>query len=220
MAGPAAKKPVRMESRDPAYDLMELTGKRPEYRQMMDYLMARRAVPEVQLRYLGDSLHGVFEHPGAAVTSYKAAGPNGRISVADYQSQNTLIHETAHAADRQMAIQYSREKYHGESPTGRTPFTDAYEKFIYQPDLYRDDPGKLPSQQLMKLIAPTWTAAEADYRSTTNEARAFGIGNSAVPAQADSKAPPHVDATLATEFLILLDLATRSQKAKPQSQGR
>jgi hypothetical protein len=29
MAGPAAKKPVRMESRDPAYDLMELTGKRP-----------------------------------------------------------------------------------------------------------------------------------------------------------------------------------------------
>ena len=35
-----------------------------------------------------------------------------------------------------------------------------------------------------------------------------------------STVPKHLDATLATQMMILLDLATREEKKKPQSQGR
>ena len=218
MAGPAAKKPVRTESRDPVYDLMELTRKVPEYQQMMDYLMARRSVPPVQLNYLGGNVAGVFEDPGATVTSRTPAGPNGRITVDSHLGTRTLVHETTHATQRQLAQQYSEEKYpHGVYNFWRAPddtvFTDAYEKLR----LHNGGPG---GKDPLEVLAPKWKQAEADYRSTFPEAPAFGVANSAIPEQANQPGPPHVDATLATEFLILLDLATRSQKAKPQSQGR
>lgn len=206
-----------MAGRDPAYDLMELTRKVPEYQQMMDYLMARRSVPPVQLNYLGGNVAGVFEYPGAAVTSRTPTGPNGRITVDNHLGTGTLIHETTHATQRQLAHQYSEEKYpHGVYNFWRSPedtvFTDAYEKLR----LHKGAGG----HNALEVLAPKWKQAEADYRSTMQEAQAFGLANSVVPKQADYKAPPHVDATLATEFLILLDLATRSQKAKPASQGR
>jgi hypothetical protein len=202
-----------MAGRDPAFDLMELAGKRPEYQQMMDYLMSRRSVPPVQLNYLGGNVAGVFEYPGVTVTSRTPSGPNGRITVDDYRGVSTLVHETAHATQRQLAHQYGEEKYGPWMSTlPATPFTDAYDKMRLH-----KGPG---TANPLEVLAPKWKQAEADYRSTFQEAQAFGLANSAMPEQANQPGPPHVDATLATEFLILLDLATRSQKAKPQSQGR
>ena len=70
---------------------------------------------------------------------------------------------------------------------------------------------------------PAWVAANRDYRSTAGELLGFAMGNSApvgVERNPASKVPLHLDATLATEFMILLDLATREEKKKLQSQGR
>ena len=204
-----------MAGRDPAYDLMELTRKVPEYQQMMDYLMARRAVPPVSInRRLEDN--GVFEYPGVSVTSPEPAGNNGRISIYSPAAVGTLVHEVTHASQMNLAHQYSEEKYPNglvSFSKGRTPFTDAYEKLR----LHQGGPG---GKDPLEVLAPKWKQAEADYRSTFQEAQAFGVANSALPEQANNPGPRHVDATLATEFLILLDLAQRSQAKKPQSQGR
>jgi hypothetical protein len=153
-----------MAGRDPAFDLMELAGKRPEYQQMMDYLMSRRSVPPVQLNYLGGNVAGVFEYPGVTVTSRTPSGPNGRITVDDYRGVSTLVHETAHATQRQLAHQYGEEKYGPWMSTlPATPFTDAYDKMRLH-----KGPG---TANPLEVLAPKWKQAEADYRSTSKKHR-------------------------------------------------
>ena len=215
MAEPAKKSTFRKEWEDPVIATMKEAGRIPEYQQMMDYLMIRRAVPEIKSQYLGESIGGIFRYGGGMQS-------RGQIGI-NSNGVDTLVHEVTHAAERQVNNQYSEEKYPGGWATGKNQFIDAYEKLTYQPDMYADAPGKVPPQQFMNLIDKNWTEKAARYRSTTSEARAFAMENVSNPKLdplSITRAPAHIDSTLATEFLILLDLAKRGMKDRPQSQGR
>lgn len=204
---------------DPTVDLMKEAGNIPAYQQMMDYLMARRAVPDIKTRWLGKGTDGVFRSGGNLPS-------RGEIKIRGGAGVDTLVHEVTHAVDRQIDRQFSEEKYPPDmmwKGKGKNQFTEAYEKLNYSTEAHRDAPEKNPVQQLLKLIAPNWTEEKKDYRSTDGEAKAFGLANSSAPDSRvgmQNKAPAHVDSTIATEMLILLDLAQRSMKTRPASQGR
>ena len=66
-----------------------------------------------------------------------------------------------------------------------------------------------------RSFAPAWTdnPVNAAYRSSPRELQAFGVGMSPQPdARYEVRAPLHVDPTIATEFMILLDAAIRNQE--------
>ena len=138
----------------------------------------------------------------------------GKISINENQNIDTLVHEITHATERQMGQQYIEDKTSKRDVLGfiqpnSTQFTDAYDK--------------INTQEIMSTINKDWTDRASKYRSTTSEARAFAmenVTNSALDPLSITRAPAHIDSTLATEFMILLDLAQRGQKTRPQSQGR
>lgn len=206
-------------------DIIREAGQQPQYQEMMEYLHKRRAVPPVSQKFLGDNVYGEFAIPR---TANSPLGPAGAIRINMRPTLlggvNTLTHEVTHAAERQIDNQYSEEKYPkglGGS-LGKNQFTDAWEKLTYAPNLRREDPAKVPPQQLMELLAPKWRKDQEAYRSTTSEARAFAVGNSTTPKNMmpPENAPAHIDSTIATEFMILLDLARRSMDKRPAAQGR
>jgi len=203
-------------------DIIREAGKQPQYQEMVDYLMQRRSLPNIEQKYLGPGTYGEFAIPARARSPLPPAGViRIHMNPTLEGGVNTLTHETTHAAERQLQKQYSEEKYPGVVGYGKNQFTDAYEKLSF--NLYADkDKGRNPPQDLMQKLDRLWTAQYDDYRSTTSEARAFGVGNSTTPKNMmpPENAPPHIDSTLATEFMILLDLAKRSMKDRPQSQGR
>lgn len=191
---------------DPVISTMKQAGQIPEYQQMMDYLMARRAVPEIKTTYMGGT-SGLFQFGGNLQN-------RGRIRVNEGEGVDTLTHEITHAAERQMMQQYYEDKtakrdFLGFIQPSDTQFTAAYDKF--------------GPQDVLGTINQNWTDKAKRYRSTSSEARAFAVENATNPKLAPTsvtRGPAHVDSTLATEFLILLDLAKRGMKDRPQSQGR
>jgi len=195
------------EYEDPVISTMKKAGAVPEYQQMMDYLMSRRAIPEMRTRWLGEAMGGMFQYNGDIPS-------RGRITTNEGAGVNTLVHEVTHATERQMANQYfedTRSKNILFQP-GSTQFSEAFNKIRFAPE----------KEVMANVMAPEWSKKYKDYRSTFGEATAFGVANSVAPKTDDFRqlAPAHVDATMATEFLILLDLAKRGMKDRPQSQGR
>lgn len=201
-------------------DIVKDAGARPQYEQLMDYLSSRRSVPPTKFAYLSDSVSGEFSRN----TMFGKEFPRtGAIRLNYGAGADTFVHELTHAAAVQLVNQYSEEpnKFMNFSEKSTpTQFTDAFNKIM------RGAVGKdNPPVELAKVLDPVWTAANKDYRSTAGELLGFAMGNM-VPTKSgkvsiqDSRGPTHLDATLATDMMILLDLATRAQKAKPQSQGR
>jgi hypothetical protein len=164
----------------------------------------------------------VFEHPGATVTSNTPADHRGRVTVNEGTGVDTLVHELTHSAVRQLQMQYGENGTYYGAANKPTQFTNAADKLLRftTPDFKA---GKSPpAQELAKKLDPAWLAKNQDYRASQSELPAFAMGNMTPGARADLFRPPpaHLEATLATEMMILLDLATREQKKKPQSQGR
>jgi hypothetical protein len=107
------------------------------------------------------------------------------------------MHELTHGTQKQM-----REQYH--TPGAGKQFTDAYAK------LMGVGPNAGP-EAVTKKMAPQWNDEGKLYRTTPNELQAHAVGNMSPMPHPSMGAPAHVDPTLATEFMILLDLATRDQ---------
>lgn len=172
-------------------DLIKQASGIPEYQQMMNYLSARKAVPAVAAEpKLPTS--GVFR-PGPTFSS------PGAIGVRPKEPVEVLVHEMTHAADTQILGQYLEQSGRLSGKPASNQFTEAYDKL--------DPPA------VMKIMAPAWTELASKYRSTRPESRAFAVENSITPkvaADSVTRAPAHVDATLATEFMILLELAQRT----------
>lgn len=134
--------------------------------------------------------------------------PGGIVAIHENQlgtisGLNTMTHEMVHAAQDRMGKQVNNPKY--TSPQ----FKKAYRTL------------GLDSAALAKAVSSNWVKSDRAatgslYRTTAPEIAAFGVGNSIVPqAWRDTgavthAAPPHMDATAAQEFMILLDLATRN----------
>ena len=183
----------------------------PEYTALADYLMSRRAMPEVQTRApLGDDTKGEMEYPtGWGSTDVPS---RGRLSLnwrlPEDNATATFSHEMTHAAHRQWGQQMlDISRRMRENPSTVTQeerqFYDAYGKVFGRAN---PDSG---IANFVNRLAPEWGKSKADYRASNNEVLPFGVGNmQAIPGS--YKAPAHIDATAATEAMILNELATRS----------
>ena len=70
-------------------------------------------------------------------------------------------------------------------------------------------------------MAPKFYEQNKDYRAKSGEALAFGLENAAFESPDSNRpAPQHIDPTIATTLMLLLDQAQRVQNQQPQSQGR
>lgn len=182
-------------------DLIDQTVKRRpvDYTALMRYLATRSAVPAMtENRNLPIGLEGSFNRG----VEY---GPTGRIELAGTSPAyvGTLLHELTHAAQMQMGSQ-TQEK-------GATPqFVDAFKKLAVS-----GGKGQGPAAMLATKPQPnTWAPDYATYRTNDLEAPAFAVGNQSSGIDPAQRAAGHIDPTLATEFMILLDLATRDMTSR------
>lgn len=182
---------------------------RPEYQELARYLGPR--APSVEYKWLGEGNRGEFSYDPK---------PFGKISInSAYQnSQNkheaavpTLAHEMVHASDLQLRDLYSTHAKAPQTPEMRQ-FTDAYEKLLFKRKPYDVD-GSFPrSIMAARIGGEKWLEGRAGYRASNIELPAQAIGN-AMRSWKDSDTPAHLDPTLATEYRILLDLASRAQES-------
>ena len=184
-----------------------------DYRAMLEYLKSRDAVPDVRTGNLPYGIDAVFSSMklpfvgGVGRGDIKLNRDLAGLTELDWKKDigpSTLAHEMAHAADRQFEQQAGEQT--GIFSKGNN-FTDAYGKLVGSGGMRE---GRRRRDLALKYH-PEWAAANRDYRSTPYEIAAHGVGKYAGPTTADD-APPHIDATAATEFQILLDLARRNSK--------
>jgi len=182
----------------------------PEGTQLMHYLTKTESVPIMKMADLGDGVNGQYTVPGFTDRRYK--GPTvelDRFAAATKKDGGvgTLLHELTHAAESGITRQAMARR---PDPQLR----DAYSKMRFNLDAMHGDPNKYPSEAAAQKMAPQWSKERQDYRAGATELHAFGVGNSASPKGASTKGPSHLDSTMATEFMILLDLATRAADKK------
>jgi hypothetical protein len=200
--------------------------KSAEYVKLQDYLQLANtklnlpAVPVITgdlsiLKGAAGSNNPFPRKPKATYATISESLPGGLVAIdvdttrdSPANIRGTVMHEFVHAAQDRMGKQVNTKG--ATSPR----FKDAYRKL------------GLDGESLVKAISSSWVKQDrADtrsrYRTTQPEIAAFGASNfvaapSGSPGPAPSyPAPAHVDATAATEFAILLDLATRELR-KPQ----
>lgn len=184
-------------------DIVQQAGQIPEYRRMADYVRRTAKVQPTNRVAKFDRIGtvGMFD-PGANEIVYDPSADVG-----------TVIHETAHAVDFYMAQQYLQGKM--------SPDTKAtYEKLKYDPS--GPDGKRFRSDQVLQAISKPTYNYEQRYRVDPGEALAFSVQKALTP---QSKAiwpiANHIDHTLATEFMILLDKATKDLPvSEPQPQQK
>lgn len=192
-------------------DIIRGAEKDPSYLALQTYLQSRNAVPEVKVGY-ADGNKAVFK------TNSLLGGDlpkNGQIEIGYNYAQpgptatGRLTHETTHAADEAMSRQFNgRVQDMGGSwrniPWNVNQFADAYRKMNLDPNNLKEN----PRQDLAAQFYPEWLKEQAKYRANRMELPAHALGNFA-EGYADNPAPPHVDASAATDFMVLLELAQR-----------
>ncbi len=224
MAEPAKKKEEKRSApqENRILQFLKEAANIPEFQQMMNYLMDRRAVPELEKQpvYLGEGVLGAFERNTPFGNELSR---NGKISVSSSAGTDTLVHEMTHAVNYQMAVQNSDEPFNRFSRPRKSQFGEAYDKLRW--DSNERNPKKMDRvREIVDILAPQALEVVKNYRLSSGEAPAFAVARHLTDPQSTApgqySAPEHIDATMATEFMILLDLAQREQNKKPSSQGR
>lgn len=189
--------------------LLEETAKYPQYGELVNYLTQREMMPPIEQRFLGSARRGQFRENG---WGSKELPKTGVIEVNYGAGPSTVLHELTHAADKELDTQYYQAKYKKSDLTPQEQqFLDAYVKLSKNPTARNDNPAKWPRLQLANKLSPEWAKEENQYRATMGELPAWGMG-STVQRDRDYNPPLHLDPTMATEFLILMDLARRAKK--------
>lgn len=193
--------------------LLKVAESIPDYKELSSFLSSRNATPDIYKKATG----------GGAVFEYPALGPKERgeigISPSNFYSdgkpvkgaEGTLIHEMTHAADRQFDQMVSEIRKTPERnwSSSEKQFMDAMSKLTWAGN-FDKNPRKL--KQLVDSLDAKWYQENRDYRANDRELRGWAMGN--VNRQNDDsyKPPKHLDTTLATEFMMLLDLARKVKK--------
>ena len=171
----------------------------PIGQQIVQYLLARKSLPQFKETYTGD--RGSFDYNTWAGNELP---PQGRVSLRGgaEADASTMLHELTHAADRQLAEQYF------EIPRGQrnSQFAQGFEKL----SLNSTEKGRSARNMVAQALAGNWAKERQEYRASSPELAAFGVGNSAAPPGVN-RGPLHVDPTMATEMAILLELASRKK---------
>jgi hypothetical protein len=182
-------------------DIQDTARQNDAYQDQEKYLQIKDAMPDVEMTSnLPEGTNGMF-------TSLNLPIGKGQLKLNKTTPKqvlpSVLTHELAHATDRQMMQQAMEQGMFGKS----NQFTEAYEKLVGPEGRNRTD--------LARKLNPYWATDNQYYRALPQEIAAHGIGAFSGPALQDP-APKHVDATAATEFRILLDLAQRNADKGPQ----
>lgn len=198
--------------------ILQQASDNPEYQAIANYLMSRRAFPQVGVAPMREGVYGSFTTPGFFSSGEVPA--RGLLNF-NYNSKYwnpkemvpTAIHESTHAAEKQLLSQYYEIKKKQDKTDLDNQFLDNFQKIIGS--------SKSEISDWINKVAPTFRKDEASYRTKGNEALAFGVEHSAQPQHEDSyKTPAHINPSIATAFMLLLDQAQRVQNQKPASQGR
>ena len=161
------------------------------------------------------SSYGTFSSPG--LFGGINTPPNGVIrlprntpTVNPTDVAPTILHELTHATQTQLYQQYNELKNKKNKTDLEKQFMENFDKIM----------RSQPTEQIAKF-SPEFAKNKVDYRSRGDEALSFALEN-ANYANAPSKwsAPPHVDPTLATQMMLLLEQAQRTQNQQPTLQGR
>jgi hypothetical protein len=215
------------EHPNPVQYLMQLASERPEYAALQNYLTSRSAMPPVSFGYLSDGSTGQFAQKGFFGNSNI---PNtGQVTLTQdflkrgYDPTNpipTLTHELTHAAQKELISQSMQKDVIDQQ--AKQQFLDAYSKIVY--DQNKRGRNAFGPNALAYKLNPAWTESQEGYRASSGELPAWAMGNVAntnpLVNYDDYKAPSHLNSTLATEYQILLDLATRDAKANPNKKAR
>jgi hypothetical protein len=182
-------------------EMQDTARKGEAYQALEKYLQSRDSMPSIKIGNLGsEATNGVF-------TADRANIGDGTIKISKDTAKefipSVLTHEMTHAADRQMMQQALEQKMFGKS----NQFTEAYEKMV--------GPEGRNRTLLLRKRYPEFEQDNRYYRSEPKEVAAHGVGAYAGPNIQD-RAPRHVDATAATEFQILMDLAQRNVDKGPK----
>ena len=176
----------------------------PEAVKMKEYLTRSGAAPPISLEDLsglGPDVSAIYRQVSPAGKFEKSIALDRFTSARDPRTAaGTLAHELTHAVDVQMDTQ-ARD-------TKGSQFADAYNKLA----LDLANPYKAIGKQRERLankLAPNFATGDKNYRTSNDELPGFGVGNS-IGFGDTQPGPGHLDATTATEFMILLDLAIRN----------
>ena len=158
------------------------------------YLHGRRVMPTIETARLP---------PGTGATY--TLGSNV-VKLAPRAGVSSLVHELTHAAQSAMEGQAI---YDGDSSK---QLATAFEQLFGLRKNYGEG-----ARDTAARLAPKWLEEEDGYRTTGRELQAHGMGEQ-LKGVGDLRwqAPAHVDPTMATEFMILLDMAIRESEAGPQ----
>lgn len=155
---------------------------------LLEYLSGRGAAPKISYApLLQEGVLGQRSKSTGDITIDPRVGPG------------VLSHELTHSAQSEMRTQAVQNP--------------AFKKIYDQ--LYGARGSGEKAVETARSLAPAWTdnLVNAAYRSSPRELQAFGVGMSPQPdTRYEVRAPLHVDPTLATEFMILLDAAIRNQE--------
>ena len=215
------------EHPNPIQYLMQLASERPEYAALTQYLTSRNAMPPISFGYLPSSTTGQFVQQG--VFSGGNVPVTGKVTLSDVFLRNgynptnaipTLTHEMTHAAQKEMIGQKLQKNV--EDPQTKQQFLDAYAKLSY--DINNHGRSAFAPKVLANKLNSAWTDKNEGYRASSGESPAWAMGamsNLNPLIDYDSyNTPAHLNPTLATEYQILLDLATRDAKANLNKKTR
>lgn len=199
--------------------LLRETAAYPQYGEIADYLMARRKMPTVEAAILPFDTRAQFSRNSFFGNKLP---PAGVVELSSQAVPESVVHEMTHAADRQLTSQYyellQKQRSSDLSPLEKQ-FISGYEKLVFKPGAA--GVAGLPRVEMAQRLAPKWATKQAEYRASSTELPAWGMGSTVDPsASQEYSAPAHLDPTMATEFSILLDLANRVQKSRPVTDKR
>ena len=109
--------------------------------------------------------------------------------------ERTLSHELQHAVRGIIGGQHYETRKKGSS------MNEHERRFVEAAEKLQDTDTNIPMNGLDR------------YRSSATERQSYGVANSRYPGKDIYEGTPHLDATIATEQAILLDLANRALKS-------
>ncbi len=193
--------------------LLDNAANNSDFKTLYSFLQDKNSLPEMKVDPSIDS-RGVFTYgdgmPSSGVLSVGGSS-QGYVS--------TLVHEMTHAADRQMirlsqdiekAIR-NKEKVSNEEKQ----FLENWKKSFGARSIGEGGGEAVGMKSLMKSVAdPKWLSDNQDYRTTRSESIAHGVGNVNKKASEIYNLQTHMDPSIATEFMILLNQANKISKKR------
>ena len=178
----------------PIYDdFISILKSSPYGNDLYNYLYKQNKLPDVVTRELGDGSRGEY------------IPQLNQILLEPGATSPTMLHEATHAADSVLADQYRRRPQSYSIPDTPTYFTQGYEKLKGGVSNTNFDSKR---QELARKLDRQWLEDNKDYRANHQELAGWA-GGSTINNKDNFRPPNHLNSTLATEFSILMDLASR-----------